>query len=229
MSWIEEKKKVRIEKQKIVSIGTSNRHVHLTKESMIELFGTDELTIFKELSQPGQFATKETVELIWPEKIAGNLDSRPIIKWVRIIWPARPADQIELSMTDARALWIKNVPIRLSGVLSETPWIIIKWPKWQIEAKNWVIISQKHIHITPFMAKDRGINNDDMIIVWVESWIRSWLMTNVVVRVSDSAWLDIHIDTDEWNAFWLSPDSKWVVLLSNEEILEFIKNNCTSK
>jgi putative phosphotransacetylase len=186
MKAIEEKKKVLNGELKIVSIGTSNRHVHLTQKSMIELFGTDELTIFKELSQPGQFATKETVELIWPEKVAGNPDSRPIIKWVRIIWPDRPADQIELSMTDARALWIKNVPIRLSGVLSETPWIIVRWPKWQIETKNWVIISQKHIHIESRRAKDRGIKNDDMIAIWVKTWPRSWVMMNVVVRVSDS-------------------------------------------
>lgn len=212
-------------KNKIVNIGISNRHAHLTEDTIMELFGKDRLEIMKELSQPWQFAAKETVDLVWPAKISWDLDSRVILKWVRILWPARLENQIELSLTDSRQLWIKNVPIRLSWVLSETPWIIIRWSKWEVKLERWVIVSQKHIHIEPRRAMQRWIKDNDIISVWVESWVRSWIMTNIIVRLSNSAWLDVHVDTDEWNAFGLWNNAKWLVLLSDEEILNFIKNN----
>lgn len=220
-------KKVELSNQELkeVWIWVSNKHVHLTEDTILELFGKKDLEVLKDLSQPGQYAAKETVDLVWPEKNTWDSSSRSILKWVRVLWPSRPENQVELSMTDARNLWIKNIPIRLSWILSETPWIIIKWPKWEVSIDRWVIVSQKHLHIETWRAESRGIKNNDIITVWINSWVRWWIMTNIIVRVSDVAWLDIHVDTDEWNAFGLSNDQKWIVLLNDQEVLNFLKKN----
>lgn len=92
--------------EKKVLVETSARHVHLTKEAIATLFGEGyELTPKKMLSQPGQFACEERVTVVGP---------RGEIKNVSILGPARSANQVEVSFTDARALGL-TPPVRESG------------------------------------------------------------------------------------------------------------------
>ena len=77
-----------------VEMEASGRHVHLTRQQIQTLFGHD-LTPVKPLSQPGQFAAKERLDLIGPK---GQL------KNVAVLGPARKEAQVEISLTDARGL-----------------------------------------------------------------------------------------------------------------------------
>ena len=205
-------------------IGVSNRHVHLKQESIQTLFWIDSLDIMKKLSQPGQFAAQQLVDILGPEKIPGDESSRKIITWVRVLWPARSLDQVELSITDARTIGISSVPIRLSGVLSDTPGIIMRGPVGQIEIQEWVIIAHKHLHIEPRRAEERGLIDWENIVVWTQSKERGGLLTNVIVRVSPEAALDLHVDTDEGNAFSITTWQEGIIL-QEHEILEYMKKN----
>lgn len=77
-----------------IPVGISNRHIHLTKEHLEILFGKGyELTPIKDLSQPGQYACKETLTIVGPSM-------RPIEN-VRVLGPLRLASQLEVSRTDS--------------------------------------------------------------------------------------------------------------------------------
>ena len=73
-----------------IPIGVSNRHIHLTKADLETLYGAGyELTPLKDLSQPGQYACKETLTIIGPSL-------RPIEN-VRVLGPLRSKSQVEIS------------------------------------------------------------------------------------------------------------------------------------
>ena len=73
-----------------IPVGISNRHVHLTREHVDILFGEGyRLNLLKDLSQPGQYACKETVTILGPSL-------RPIEN-VRVLGPERKASQVEIS------------------------------------------------------------------------------------------------------------------------------------
>ena len=130
--------------EKKVLVETSARHVHLTKEAIATLFGEGyELTPKKMLSQPGQFACEERVTIVGP---------RGEIKNVSILGPARSANQVEVSFTDARALGL-TPPVRESGDLVDSASCKIIGPKGEIEIPEGVIIAKRHIHLTPLMPK----------------------------------------------------------------------------
>ena len=90
-------------------VETSARHVHVTQQDLETLFGAGyQLTPKKYLSQPGQFASEERVDVVGPKKTLSR---------VSILGPVRPETQIELSLTDARSIGV-NAPIRESGDLA---------------------------------------------------------------------------------------------------------------
>ncbi|MEI6596806.1 MAG: phosphate propanoyltransferase [bacterium] len=173
-----------------VPIEISARHVHLSKSDLEILFGRGfELSKFKDLSQAGQFAAKETVELVGP---SGELDG------VRILGPCRKETQVEVSETEARHLGI-NPPVKDSGNLSDTPGVKIVGPVGEIILTHGVILALRHIHIDPATAADLGVKNYDRVKVDT-SGLRDLLFENVLVRVDPSFKLAMHIDTDEANA-----------------------------
>lgn len=177
-----------------VPVGISNRHLHVTQEDLEILFGKGyELTQKKPLSQPGQFASEETVTLIGPKSI---------IKNVRILGPVRPQTQVEISRTDSFTLGI-NPPVRDSGSISATPGIIIEGPKGRVELKEGVIIAQRHLHLHTDEAKELNLNDKDIIAVEFEGE-RGVIFKNVLVRVSPKFAKDLHLDLDEANAASLS-------------------------
>ena len=173
-----------------ILVEASARHVHLTEEDIETLFGKGyKLTPVKKLTQVGQFACKERVTLIGPKNIYRN---------VAILGPARKETQVELSLTDARFLGV-NAPVRMSGDLRDAADIIIATEKESIAAKGCAIVAQNHIHMTPDQAKQWCFTDGEEVSVKM-STARPLTFDGVVVRVSETAGLAMHIDFDEANA-----------------------------
>ena len=172
-------------------VETSARHVHINQEALSILFGADAaLTKKKDLSQPGQFACVERVDIVGPKNTLKN---------VSILGPERPAVQVEISATDARALGLPAV-VRESGDLSGTPGCTIVGPNGTLEIKEGVIVAKRHIHVTPEDASEMRLTDKQLVQVKIDSKERPLIFGNVVVRVSPSYALAMHIDTDESNA-----------------------------
>ena len=179
-----------------VKIGLSNKHVHLQQDHIDILFGKGhELTNMKDLKQPGQFAAKETVKVIGPK---GSFDK------VRILGPARPESQIEVSLTDARSLGIK-APVCESGRLEGTPGITLEGPCGTVTLTKGVMVALRHIHMPPDIADQLGIKDKDWVCVET-CGIRKTIFCNVLARVSDQFDYEMHLDTDEANAAGLNND-----------------------
>ena len=180
-----------------IPVGVSVRHVHLSRADCDALFGVGyELSKKRDVTQPGQFVTRETVDLVGPK---GELRS------VAIINPLRKQTQIELARTDAFTLGV-SPPLRESGKLEGTPGITLRGPAGTITTPAGVILAHRHVHMNPAQAKDYGVADKDMIKVRVEG-DREMTMGDVIVRVNAEYELDLHIDTDEANAAGLSNDS----------------------
>lgn len=179
-------------------VETSARHVHVTQETLEVLFGKGHtLEVRKELSQPGQFASTDKVEVIGYNKKDPN-GPRPSAMF-SILGPVRKADQVELSYTDARTLGL-SAPIRESGDVIGSGKCTIKGPAGEVELKEGVIIAKRHIHMTPKDAEDFGVSNGEIVKVACGGEGRKVIFDDVVVRVSEKFALAMHIDTDECNA-----------------------------
>lgn len=170
--------------------GVSSRHVHLSQEHLEKLFGANyELSSLKPLSQPGQFAAKETVTIVGP---------KGAIEKCRILGPVRPATQIEISTTDSFKLGVKPV-VRDSGNTSGTPGCVIVGPAGSVIIEEGVIVAARHLHISAIEAEKFGLKDMDKISVRTFG-PKSTVFNNVLVRVSEKFALDFHLDTDEANA-----------------------------
>lgn len=176
---------------KKILVETSARHIHLTDEAVKALYGPDAtLVVKKMLSQPGQFATaNDKIKLVGPK---GEM-------MVSVLGPTRPANQVELSFTDARALGLKDVPVRESGDVAGTPGLKLVGPAGELEINEGVIIAKRHIHFNPQEAADFGVENGQIVKVRIQSE-RTTIYDDVVCRVSPKYALAMHIDTDECNA-----------------------------
>ncbi|HBT63719.1 MAG TPA: propanediol utilization protein [Ruminococcaceae bacterium] len=174
-----------------VLVETSARHIHVSRKDLDILFGEGyELTNKKDLSQPGQFACTERVDIVGPKKT---------LTGVSILGPVRPDTQVELSMTDARSIGLA-APIRESGDVEGSAGCRIVGPKGEIELAQGVIAAKRHIHMTPEDAAKFDVKDKDVVSVKVDSDGRSLVFGDVVVRVSSKFALAMHIDTDESNA-----------------------------
>lgn len=179
---------------KNILVETSARHVHVTKETLEVLFGKGyELTVKKMLSQPGQFASNEKVKVVGTK---GELNAS-------ILGPVRNADQVELSLTDARSIGVV-APVRESGDIKGSGACKLVGPCGEVEIEEGVIAAKRHIHMTEEDAKEFGVKDKDVVSVKVTSQERSLVFGDVVVRVSSKFALAMHIDTDESNAAGLS-------------------------
>ena len=171
-------------------VETSARHVHLSQADLDTLFGEGyQLTVKKYLSQPGQFACNEKVTVV------GSRGE----KAMSVIGPVRKASQVEVAMTDARALGL-NATIRESGDIEGTEGCVLKGPKGEVTLTKGVIAAKRHVHMTPDDAKRFNVANGEIVNVKIETEGRSLIFGDTVVRVSDNYALAMHIDTDESNA-----------------------------
>jgi acetate kinase len=173
-----------------IPIEISAHHVHLAQEDVEKLFGPGhQLTPEHELSQPGQFACAEKVNLVGPKGKIMN---------VRVLGPTRKETQVEIAMTEQFKLGIQP-PIRESGDLANTPGVMLEGPVGSAQIPRGVICAQRHIHMSPEDAMRRGLRDKYVVRVRVEG-DRELIFGDVVVRVNPNFRLAMHIDTDEGNA-----------------------------
>ena len=180
-----------------IPVWISNRHVHLSPSDVEKIFGPSyELTVLKNISQPGQFACEEFVTLVW-EKWK--------IEKVRVVGPNRKTTQVEIMLGDNFILWT-NAPIRISGEINDLGYIKIIWPVGEIYGP-FAMVSQRHLHCTVKEAQELGIKNGDEIKLHV--WeIRGLIFENVAVRAKDDYALDFHVDIEEANAAGIKPGDR---------------------
>lgn len=186
-----------------VLVETSARHVHVTRQALDILFGEGyELTVKKMLSQPGQYASAERVDVVGPKKTLTN---------VSILGPTRPETQVELSLTDARSIGV-TAPVRESGQVKGSGACKLVGPNGEVELAEGVIVAKRHIHMTKADATEFGLEDKQVVSVKIDSDGRSLIFGDVVVRVSDSYALAMHIDTDESNAAGMAPGTMGEVI-----------------
>ena len=171
-----------------VELEASGRHVHLTEAQARQLFGHG-LTPKRPLSQPGQYLANERVTVIGPK---GKFEG------VAVLGPERKEAQVEISLTDGRALGIQP-PVRLSGNVQGSPGVLLEGPLGQVELSQGVIVAQRHIHMTPEDAEMMGVK--DKQVVRLQTFTgRPLVFDEVVVRVSKDFATYVHLDYDEANA-----------------------------
>lgn len=171
-------------------VEASGRHVHLSRKELDALFGTGyELTKAKDLSQPGQYASKERLTVVGPKGAFHN---------VVILGPVRKESQVEVSLTDCLQLGVK-APIRESGNIEGTPGIVLVNGDKSVSLDKGLIVAKRHVHMTPEDAEKLGVKNHDIVKVKVEG-ARPLVFDDVVIRVSPKFATYMHIDYDEANA-----------------------------
>jgi propanediol utilization protein len=172
-------------------VNISARHMHICRQHLETLFGPGaELTVYRWLYQPGEFAAEQTVTIIGPR--------RRMIDNVRILGPIRDYSQVELSLTDSVALGV-NVPVRPSGKIDGTPGCVVMGPKGVIELPRGVIRAERHVHMNPADAKAYSFADRQYVRLRVYSDCAT-TFEKVLVRVSPNVLLEVHVDTDEGNA-----------------------------
>ena len=191
-----------MENQVLVEI--SARHVHVSQQDLETLFGKGyELTVKKELSQPGQYACEERV------KVIGTKGEFPAVS---ILGPCRKDTQVELSLTDARSIGV-SAPVRESGDIEGSGACKLVGPAGEVELTKGVIAAKRHIHATTADAEKMGLENGEIVSVEIPTANgRNLTFGDVVVRVSDSYALAMHIDTDEANAAGMAPNTIGTVI-----------------
>ena len=178
----------RVLERMFIELEASARHVHVTKEQAIKLFGHD-LTPERPLSQPGQYLARERLRVVGPK---GELHN------VAVLGPARKEAQVEVSMTDARALGLQP-PIRESGRVDGSPGAVLCGPRASVAIDSGVIIAQRHLHLTPEAAERFGVR--DKQIVKLQTFTqRPVIFDDVLVRVRADFATRAHLDFDEANA-----------------------------
>ena len=186
-----------------ILVETSARHVHVTQETLEVLFGAGhQLTAKKMLSQPGQFASTDKVEVLGyndPRKDPEGKLPRPSMAF-SILGPVRDHNQVEVSLTEARKLGV-SAPVRESGDIKGSGKCTLKGPAGEVDIEEGVIAAKRHIHMTPEDAEHFGVKNGEIVSVKVDTGKgRATVFGDTVVRVSSKYALAMHIDTDESNA-----------------------------
>lgn len=185
-----------------VPVGVSMRHIHLSRREVDALFGrTYQLTPLRPLSQPGQFACQECLDVIGP---------KGVLHKVRILGPERPAAQVELAQTDCRAIGVQ-APVRASGNVEGTPGVLLQGPRGVLQLSQGVIIADRHLHMSTAQAAAFGLSDGDTVRVRIDGG-KPGILDGVLVRAGDKYELDLHLDTDDANAFQLKQGQLVTVL-----------------
>ena len=184
-----------------IPVGISNRHIHLSQQEVDKLFGQGyQLTKLKDLSQPGQYACKETVMICGPKGAIGK---------VRILGPVRKQTQVEILQSDSFKLGVKG-PLRLSGDLAGSGNITLIGPKGSVEISEGVVVAKRHIHMLPAEAVQFGVHDGQSVTIEF-SGERGGSLSNVIIRAVENSGLECHIDTEEANALGITPNTKIVI------------------
>ncbi len=188
----------RSEQSLIATVGVSGRHVHLSQGDLEALFGAGyELTPIKNLSQPGQFASKETVTLVGP---------KGVIERVRVLGPVRSQTQVEILAGDSFKLGVPAM-VRMSGKLEGTPGITLAGPKGTVAIPGGVMVAARHIHMSLAQAASMGLHDGQVVSIAFDGE-RGGRLDGVAIRANGSGELDCHIDREEANALGISNGSR---------------------
>lgn len=179
-----------------IKVGVSNRHIHLCKADYRLLFGEREFTKKVDLNQPGEFASLLTVS-IKGEK--GQIDN------VRVLGPLRNYTQVEVSKTDSYKLGV-NPPISTSGNLNNASLITIIGPCGSIERKA-CIIANRHIHVDRKIIDEYRLEGITMVKAYILGE-KSGTLENIYIKETDNAYFELHLDTDDANAFLLKQNDE---------------------
>ena len=171
-----------------VPVEASGRHVHVTKQQALALFGHP-LTPKRPLSQPGQYLANERVTVVGPKGEFAN---------VAVLGPERSEGQVEISLTDGKVLGIQP-PVRQSGDVAASPGAILRGSAGQVKLSQGVIAAQRHIHLTPADAENFGVRDKQIVKLRVFS-DRPLVFEDVMVRVRADFAAAVHLDYDEANA-----------------------------
>jgi len=189
-----------------IPIAVSARHLHLNREGFEQLFGVGkEPTKYRDISQPGQYACEERVNLIGPR---GRIDG------VRLLGPLRPKNQVEVSRTDEFKLGV-DAPIRDSGNVAGSAPITLEGPAGTLPLHEGLICAKRHIHMSPEDAARFEVKDGDEVEVALEGGPRDLVFGDVLVRVSPKFTLEMHIDTDEANAAELDQGARGELVYTN--------------
>lgn len=190
--------------EKKILVETSARHIHVCQATLDYLMGVEEgqhaeLEVRAPLSQPGQYVSTTRLDIVGP--VNPKTGKNRMIAGISILGPVRPADQVELSMTDCRTVGVAAF-IRQSGDVAGTAPITLRNPVngREVEMKEGVIVAKRHIHMTPEDAKEFDVVDNQIVRVLVSCEGRETIFGDTVVRVSPKFALAMHIDTDESNA-----------------------------
>ncbi len=184
-----------------ISVGVSNRHVHLTEEDYKILFGDAPFTKRNDLNQPGMFASELTVTIKGSKRSIDN---------VRVLGPLRSYTQVEISKTDAYTLGV-NPPVRNSGEVSDADIITIIGPNGELTKKA-AIIAARHIHVDKKIREEKGLVGISKVSVRIPGE-KSGIIDNVYLKDSDEAYFELHLDTDDANAFLLKQDDEVEIII----------------
>ena len=174
-----------------VKVGVSNHHIHLNEKDCMVLFGYTKLNIRNMLNQPGQYAAVEKVSIIGPKNRIDNLV---------VVGPLREYTQVEISKTDAWHIGI-DPPIRDSGDLNDASMIKIIGPKGQLE-KECCIIANRHIHVDEKILKEKQLTRNSVVSIEIKGE-KGGIIKNVHLKETKDAYFELHLDTDDANAFLL--------------------------
>ncbi len=176
-----------------VEMEASGRHVHVTQQQAITLFG-HRLTSKRELSQPGQFLANERVSVIGPKGEFQN---------VAVLGPERKEAQVEISLTDGRVLGIAP-PVRPSGHVEGTPGVCLQGERGKVVLERGVMAAQRHIHVHPDDAPILGVTDKQTVRLQTYT-ARPVVFEDVLVRVDPTFQTRVHLDIDEANACGFRP------------------------
>lgn len=195
----------RVDEDYEIPVGVSNRHVHLSQRDLNLLFGEGQyMTRLKELSQPGQYACRETLTICGP---------RGAIEKVRILGPVRSKTQVEILAGDAFKLGI-SPEIRMSGDICGTPGITLIGPKGSIQIDEGLIVAQRHIHMSTEDAEHFKVYDGQIVSIQLNG-LRGGIYDNVVIRANDNSQLECHLDIEEANAMGIDNKSK-IKIINND-------------
>jgi putative phosphotransacetylase len=188
---------------KTVTIGISNRHIHITQQHVEKLFGPGtRLTPDRPITQPGQFAARERLRVVGPK---GAVDG------VRIVGPTRAATQVELSVSDCRRIGLE-APLRHSGKTAGSAPVHLEGPSGAIDLPEGAIVAARHMHVAPADAARLGVADGDRVTVVLGRGDRYTTLHDVLVRSGPTHATEIHLDSDEASAFGVATGDRATIV-----------------
>ena len=100
--------------------------------------------------------------------------------------------------------------MRASGDLTGAAPITLKTDKGEVTLDA-CILAQRHVHMSPEKAESLGVKDKQKIGIRIGGE-RSGII-DAFVKISDNAYFEAHVDTDDSNAFLLGNDNEGTLIV----------------